>query len=372
MQRLFYLFKTNLDLNIALILALTTSFGQNVTFQRTIEGLNTKILLLLFCLMMVVAGFRKLGVLDFLYQKSFILVKDVRSLARLFIFINFFFSMLITNDVALIIFVPLSLKVFVNLDRNDLIIPVVSLETIAANMGSMLTPIGNPQNLFIYTFYKYNLLEFFSITGPIFIVCGLLLIMFSHSIDKQILHIDRSVKTHLPKFRTTAFTMMFLICILAVMRVIDVYTMAVMVICSIAVVDKSLFKSADYKLLLLFVLLFIFVSNMCSYAFVVGVSHDFVKNYEFFVSLCLSQIISNVPTTVMLAEFAMDSDSLLKGVNVGGLGTIVASMASLISFKAYMKIDGALPLYYLKKFTKYNIKFLFFLIPLHLIFPNIF
>src|SRR5574344_1395875 len=348
MQRLFYLFKTNLDLNIALILALTTSFGQNVTFQRTIEGLNTKILLLLFCLMMVVAGFRKLGVLDF------------------------FFSMLITNDVALIIFVPLSLKVFVNLDRNDLIIPVVSLETIAANMGSMLTPIGNPQNLFIYTFYKYNLLEFFSITGPIFIVCGLLLIMFSHSIDKQILHIDRSVKTHLPKFRTTAFTMMFLICILAVMRVIDVYTMAVMVICSIAVVDKSLFKSADYKLLLLFVFLFIFVSNMCSYAFVVGVAHDFVKNYEFFVSLCLSQIISNVPTTVMLAEFAMDSDSLLKGVNVGGLGTIVASMASLISFKAYMKIDGALPLYYLKKFTKYNIKFLFFLIPLHLIFPNIF
>lgn len=372
MKLLLSYFKKNLDLNIALILAVISSFGPNVTLSRIEEGLNLRILVLLFCLMIVVAGFRKLGVLDYLYKKCFIFVYDARSLSRLFIFVCFFFSMAVTNDVALIIFVPLSIKALQDLGRDDLIIPVVSLQTIGANAGSMLTPVGNPQNLFIYSFYHYDLLEFVKVTGPVFIVCAVLLYIFTLFIDKSPLKLKEQLTTPFKPFRTVAFIMLFVLCLMAVLRIIDVYSMAWIVVCSVAVVDRKMFRQADYKLLLLFVFLFIFVSNICTYAMVADVAHHFVKNYEYFVSLSLSQIISNVPATVMLAEFAMDSDSLLKGVNVGGMGTCVASMASLISLKAYMKVDGSRPLYYLRKFTKYNIKFLFVLVPIHILFPSVF
>lgn len=372
MKLLLSYFKKNLDLNIALILAVISSFGPNVTLSRIEEGLNLRILVLLFCLMIVVAGFRKLGVLDYLYKKCFIFVYDARSLSRLFIFVCFFFSMAVTNDVALIIFVPLAIKALQDLGRDDLIIPVVSLQTIGANAGSMLTPVGNPQNLFIYSFYHYDLLEFVKVTGPVFIVCAVLLYIFTLFIDKSPLKLKEQLTTPFKPFRTVAFIMLFVLCLMAVLRIIDVYSMAWIVVCSVAVVDRKMFRQADYKLLLLFVFLFIFVSNICTYVMVADVAHHFVKNYEYFVSLSLSQIISNVPATVMLAEFAMDSDSLLKGVNVGGMGTCVASMASLISLKAYMKVDGSRPLYYLRKFTKYNIKFLFVLVPIHILFPSVF
>ena len=127
MKQLLSYFKKNLDLNIALILAVVSSFGPNVSLERIEEGLNLRILVLLFCLMIVVAGFRKLGVLDYLYKKCFKFVYDARSLSRLFVFVCFFFSMAVTNDVALIIFVPLAIKALQDLGRDDLIIPVVSL-----------------------------------------------------------------------------------------------------------------------------------------------------------------------------------------------------------------------------------------------------
>ncbi len=372
MQKILSLFKNNVDLSVALVLAVLSSFGPNVSLKRIEEGLNTKILLLLLCLMLVVAGFRKLGVLDYLYKKCFIFVNDARSLSRLFIFVCFFFSMLITNDVSLIIFVPLAIKAFIDLNRQDLIILVVSLQTIAANAGSMLTPIGNPQNLFIYSFYHYDLTEFLKVTAPVFTVCAILLYVSTAFIDKTPLILKEQPSTPFKPFRTVAFVMLFILCIMAVLRIIDVYDMALVVLCSVLVVDVRMFRQADYKLLLLFTFLFIFVSNICTYALVADIAHQFVKNYEYFVSLSLSQIISNVPATVMLAEFALDSDALLKGVNVGGMGTCIASMASLISFKAYMKVDGSRPLYYLRKFTKLNIEFLVVLVPLHLIFPSIF
>ena len=364
--------KDNLDLSIAFILALISSFLVEFNQDALVKALNLEVLLLLACLMLVVAGFRLIGILDFCYKKCFALVANTRSLARLFIFINFFISMLVTNDVSLIIFVPLAINAFILIGRKDLLIQVVSLQTIAANMGSMLTPIGNPQNLFIYTYFNYDILSFFKVTAPTFFVCFFLLIAFTHHIDTNSLKIGKSKLTPIDKKKAYAFSALFLLCILCVLNVLNVYIVGSIVVIAVFFISKRLFLKVDYKLLSLFLLLFIFVHNITNFEGLREFCFEFVGHYEYFVSLCLSQIISNVPATVMLSTFVKDPDALLLGVNVGGLGTIIASMASLISFKAYVKVEGAKPLYYLKKFTKYNLKFLLILIVLHFVIPSLF
>lgn len=365
-------FRNNLDLSCALVLAVISSFFVQISWQNTLNALNLPVLILLFCLMVVVAGFRRVGLLDRLYKKCFNFVDNTRALARLFIFLNFFISMLVTNDVSLIIFVPLAIKALISINRDDLLIPVVSLQTIAANMGSMLTPIGNPQNLFIFTYFNYDIWHFFKVTAPVYIVCGVLLFIFTHFIDKGRLHISKASIPPLPVFKTSVLGVLFCIAIACVLGFVNVYFLLAVVVVAVTFIEKRLFIYADYKLLLLFVLLFIFVNNISSTDMIKEAASDFAGHYEYFVSLCLSQIISNVPATVLLSGFSKNADALLLGVNVGGLGTIIASMASLISFKAYVKVDGAMPLYYLKKFTKYNLYFLLVLVCLHFIFPKLY
>lgn len=364
--------KRNPDLYTAAVLAVATSFFTDFSIKTTIKVLNLKILLLLLCLMLVVSSFKKLGVLTLVYMKLCSMAGNTRALSRIFIFLNFFISMLITNDVSLIIFIPVAIAAFTKVQRQDLLIKVLSLQTIAANVGSALTPIGNPQNLFIYTVFNYDLLPFIRVTFPIIAVSFVLLLLTSHFIDKQPLKYDTEIKVTIDSKKSIFTALLFILCLMSVLRFLNVYVMSIPVLVSVFLMDKSLFKQADYKLLLLFVFLFVFVNNVCQISTVKMFAQRFVDSYEYFTSVALSQIVSNVPAAVMLSNFASDTDMLLKGVNVGGLGTIVASMASLITFKFYIKTPGALPLYYMKKFTRYNIGFLLVLLTLHFIFPQFF
>ena len=364
--------KRNPDLYTAAVLAVATSFFTDFSIKTTIKVLNLKILLLLLCLMLVVSSFKKLGVLTLVYMKLCSMAGNTRALSRIFIFLNFFISMLITNDVSLVIFIPVAIAAFTKVQRQDLLIKVLSLQTIAANVGSALTPIGNPQNLFIYTVFNYDLLSFIRVTFPIIAVSFVLLLLTSHFIDKQPLKYDSEIKVTIDSKKSIFTALLFILCLMSVLRFLNVYVMSIPVLVSVFLMDKSLFKQADYKLLLLFVFLFVFVNNVCQISTVKMFAQRFVDSYEYFTSVALSQIVSNVPAAVMLSNFASDTDMLLKGVNVGGLGTIVASMASLITFKFYIKTPGALPLYYMKKFTRYNIGFLLVLLTLHFIFPQFF
>lgn len=364
--------KRNPDLYTAAVLAVATSFFTDFSIKTTIKVLNLKILLLLLCLMLVVSSFKKLGVLTLVYMKLCSMAGNTRALSRIFIFLNFFISMIITNDVSLIIFIPVAIAAFTKVQRQDLLIKVLSLQTIAANVGSALTPIGNPQNLFIYTVFNYDLLSFIRVTFPIIAVSFVLLLLTSHFIDKQPLKYDSEIKVTIDSKKSIFTALLFILCLMSVLRFLNVYVMSIPVLVSVFLMDKSLFKQADYKLLLLFVFLFVFVNNVCQISTVKMFAQRFVDSYEYFTSVALSQIVSNVPAAVMLSNFASDTDMLLKGVNVGGLGTIVASMASLITFKFYIKAPGALPLYYMKKFTRYNIGFLLVLLTLHFIFPQFF
>ena len=369
---LFQYLRRNPDLYTAAILAFVTSFFTEFSIKSTVEALNLKILLLLLCLMLVVASFKKLGGLSLVYMKLCSMAGNARALSRLFIFINFFISMLVTNDVSLIIFVPVAIAAFIKVNRQDLLIKVLSLQTIAANVGSTLTPIGNPQNLFIYTVFNYDLMSFFKVTFPIIAVSFVLLILTTHFIDRKPLSYESEINLSVDSKKCTFTILLFILCLLSVLRLLDVYIMSLVVLISVFIMDKTLFKQADFKLLLLFVFLFVFVNNVCKISSVSEFAEEFIDKYEYFISVALSQIVSNVPATVMLSNFANDTDMLLIGVNVGGLGTIIASMASLITFKFYIKTERTQPLYYMKKFTKYNIGFLLVLVTLHFVFPKFF
>lgn len=372
MQRFFLFLKRNVDLDAAVFLAAASCFIDGIDPIATVCSLNYEILLLLACLMTVVAGFRKEGLLNLIFEKSLHFVHNMRSFCRLFIFLCFFLSMLITNDVALIIFVPIAIGSLLKLKRRDLVVKVVSLQTIAANMGSMLTPIGNPQNLYIFVHFNYRLTDFMSVTFPIFSICFILLLILTSLIKADpVIPYDDAVN-RLSKRKVSLLSVSFIICILCVLRVLDVYLSGLIVLALILFTDKKLLLGIDAKLLSLFFFLFVFVGNVASSSAVAAVAHEFVQGYEYFVSLTLSQIISNVPAAVLLSDFVKNPDMLLIGVSVGGLGTIIASMASLISFKYYMRMDGQRPIYYLRKFTKYNIEFLLILVPIHCIFSSLF
>ena len=353
--------RKNLDLTLAVLFAAVTGIFSPPSFAEIIERLNFPLLGLLIFLMCIVAGLRLSGFFDKIFEKFFHGEISCKNLSRFFIFSCFFSSMLITNDVALIIFAPIAVLIFTELKKIRLIAPTVIWQTIAANMGSMLTPIGNPQNLFIYSNYNLSLTEFLSVTAPIVAISGIFIFIGTCFFTDYKVNLKKREAKVLPKKRIIFLLMLFALCLVHVLHVISFETLAIILLPSLLIIDKKLFLEADYKLIFLFAALFIGVGNLSNIPFFQNIPEN-LSGYEFVVSVVMSQIISNVPATVLLSEFTNAYTPLLLGVNIGGLGTIIASMASIISFKAYAKMRFSKPKYYLASFTLSNLAILFALI----------
>ena len=346
--------KKNPDLAFSMIFALGAAFAAPFSAEAMIKSVNLPLLLLLFCLMAIVAGLRESGVFTYGFVCLMKRGPSSRMLARLFIFCCFFSSMLITNDVALIIFVPLAILTLTKAKLTELMVPVVTGETIAANMGSMLTPIGNPQNLFIYSHYGLSLMEFVSVTGPVVLASGIILWMSTIRIADEECTVDTEELPELPKKRICILLGLFVVCLLYVLRVLPVESLAAAA-AVLFFLDRRLLLAVDFKLLLLFTFLFLGVGCLVRVPALADAPARLLSGHEFFASLLLSQIVSNVPTTVMLAPYTEAADELLLGVNIGGLGTIIASMASVISFKAYIDTRPDRMKAYLVFFTAANL-----------------
>lgn len=346
--------KSNIDLTLAVIFAVVTGMFAPPSLFEIAERLNLPLLLLLIFLMCIVAGLRVVGFFSVAFEKFFHGYVKSGTLCRFFIFSCYFSSMLITNDVALIVFVPLAISTLTELRRIRLIAPTVVWQTIAANLGSMLTPIGNPQNLFIYSRYNLNINEFLTITAPFVVLGGVLIYIGSRSIQNIRLKLSKRREKILPWRKISFLVALFALCLLHILHIIDFLLLAIIVLPAIYFIDKKLFLLADYKLIFLFAALFVGVGNLSHIPFFQNIPR-YVLGNEFIISLLLSQIISNVPATVLLAEFTNEYSPLLLGVNVGGLGTLIASMASVISFKAYVESRFCNPIRYLVVFTLYNI-----------------
>ena len=326
--------KKEMVFSIAALLALA-SMALCPPSLEYIDYLDLSTLELLFCLMCAVAGLRHAGVMDRLAETLIERAKSAKLLALALTALCFFAAMLITNDVALITFVPLTIAVFGSADKRRLVITVV-METVAANLGSMATPIGNPQNLFLYSSYGLSAGEFFATTLPFAALClvitGAAAAVFKYGAIKKP---EQSEKKAVNLRDTVVYTALFVVCVLTVLKLISSHICFAVVLVIVLAYNRRILLRVDYFLLLTFVCFFVFVGNISSVEAVRRAVSAALSGRELLVSAAASQVISNVPAAVMLAPFTENAKELLLGVNIGGLGTPVASLASLISYKQY-------------------------------------
>lgn len=338
-----------------------------------IDYINFRVLGLLFSLMAVVAGMKSLGVFDLIARKLTVKCHNMRSMVLLLTGLCFFSSMFITNDVALITFVPLAISVLVMAGGEKYIIYTVILQTIAANMGSMLTPMGNPQNLYLADFYQMTMAEFFGTTAPVCLVSGLLLgvmvlpvkeasilpqakILPQGNISSQekVSSEEGGQEYRIDKKLLCMYGALGVLAILSVFQVVHYLILTVLTLFLVLLFDRGVLGKIDWLLLLTFVMFFIFVGNAARIEEIKTFLEKITAGRELLVGVAASQIISNVPAAVMLSNFTENGRELLLGVDIGGLGTPIASLASLISYRLYAGSAGSRKGKYMTEFLLIN------------------
>lgn len=341
---------------ISLVLAVLSS----LFLQPKISYINFKVLVLLFNLMIIVAALEELKVMDRLAIEILTKCKDTRRVSLVFIIVTFFTSMLVTNDVALITFVPLAILTFKKAEKDSM--KTIILQTLAANIGSSLTPMGNPQNLFLFTHYNLSGVQFFSVTIP-FVTLGML---WLYTLNKRVFKEELQLSLHTVKVKNgnkvRVYILLFAFVVLSVFNFVDYRYTFLAVILSILFMDRHLIKFVDYFLLATFICFFIFIGNISNVEFIQSSMEDFLQKSGrvYFSSILLSQVVSNVPCSILVAGFTDNWKEVLLGVNIGGMGTLIASLASLISYKIYSNENKAEKnKVYLSKFNIYNFVSLF-------------
>jgi len=331
---------------------------------RYAASIDWQTIAVLFALMLIVSGFEHHRVLKALSDALLTVTADLRGVAFSLVALTFFSSMLITNDVALITFVPLTIIAFTGSGEERSLRYVIILETIAANVGSALTPVGNPQNLFLYNHYRLSAMTIARVMLPYVVSALILLTLLLLAVPRT-----KSPKSGpateseaLSALQVTRYLALFAVAIATVFHRIP-WPLGVTIVAVAS--EKRLYRTVDYSLLATFIALFILVGNLSSLPSVETFFAEHLKGREFFLSLALSQVLSNVPATLLLSQFTDNALELLKGVNVGGCGTLIASMASVISFRLFSTHTEGKTLRYLLLFSLLNILFLLLFITLH-------
>lgn len=353
----FKFLKKDIVLTISLILAIVSC----IIYSPKIEYINFEVLISLFNLMVAIKAFEQLKILDKLAVAILNKCNNSRSISIILILLCFICSMFVTNDVALLTFVPITLVISKKTQMN--MMDTIILQTIAANIGSSLMPMGNPQNLYLYSYYGIKLIPFL---GSILLLAVLgisLLFIFTQKLQKTDLKIELPVITVKNRKKATIWILILITIIASIFGFINYYIALIVTLMAAFTLDRNLLFKIDYFLLITFVCFFIFIGN---------ISHsDALETFAranlrgdtsvFFSSIFLSQLISNFPTSILLSNFTSDWKALLLGVNIGGLGTIIASLASVISYKLFTQANGKESKAYLIKFSIYNFSFLIIL-----------
>lgn len=362
-QRVLLFIKKETVLLAAAILAVISAFFVPPSADY-LTYIDWRVLGILFSLMAVMAGLKKNGVFDRLGRKLLQKTKNTLQLVLVLVFLCFFCSMLITNDVSLITFVPFAVFTLQKCGQERLTIMVVVMQTLAANLGSMFTPIGNPQNLYLYQLSGMEMGEFLGVMLPYTAASGalILLVILVLGAGKQKIVIDFSGENEENfsdnKKQNIAYLMLFFVCLLVVVRILPFPVAVAAVALTVAVMQREVFREIDYSLLLTFACFFVFTGNMEHLPSVYAFLEQMVNGHELLAGVLVSQAISNVPAALLLSEFTANYRALLVGVNIGGLGTLIASMASLISYKIYAGSYNRTKGKYLLYFTIANICFL--------------
>ncbi len=356
MNKILSFFKSQAVLCISGIACIISCFF--VTPDKQYIGyIDFNTLILLFCLMLSVGGLKASGAFTAISNRLLSGNVSIFKISMALVTVCFFTSMIITNDVALLTFVPLTLILLDVKGYEKSLAMVVILETVAANLGSMLTPIGNPQNIYLYEYYDMSIVSFFKAILPLGFLSFIIVFMALALIPKKddILPTDHmDSEFELQKTKLIVSVIMIAVCLLSVFNILPhKWCIVICYFLALFFMPTSI-KSVDWALLVTFVFFFIFSGNIARIDAVSTFLQNAIEKRELFVAFLASQVISNVPAACLLSGFTENGVSLLQGVNIGGLGTPIASLASLISLKIYSKAKGADSKSYLLKFLGVN------------------
>ena len=356
-------------LSVAAVLAAASAFA--VPPDAGYAGyIDWRTMAILFSLMTVMAGLRRQGVFDRMGRALLALTGGTLQLVGVLVGLCFFGSMVITNDVALLTFVPFTFVVLDSLGpemRQKLALPVVCMQTVAANLGSMLTPIGNPQNLYLYGKSGMGMGAFVALMLPYTLAALALLAGWAAALcrggspvrkrqggpflaPRQEAAADRRV--------VWMYAVLFALCLLAVVRVLPYGVAFAAVLAAALLADRPTLARVDYSLLLTFAAFFVFIGNLGRVPAFSGWLAQIIAGREVPVAVLASQVISNVPAALLLSGFTQDVEALIVGTNLGGLGTLIASMASLISYRQIAREVPEGKGRYFALFTASNVAFL--------------
>lgn len=324
--------------------------------KEYLSYIDFRVLSLLLCLMSVVEGVKKEGVFGELTYRILKSINNGRLLGFTLVMLPFFSSMLVTNDVALIVFVPFTVELLSKLECKKETVPLIVLQTVAANLGSMATPVGNPQNLFLYSAFNLNAGDFFRVTLPLTLISFAGLAAVSLTVLPKKLNIGTLKKEGVnDKKRLAIYGILFLLSLLTVFRIIPYPVTAAITFTVLLIMSRDILKNVDYMLLLTFVCFFVISENMGRIDAVSTLLQKLMMKNTLLTGVGASQVISNVPAAVLLSGFTDNWKALLQGVNIGGLGTPIASLASLITLKLYMKTKDAKIMKFLGIFILANV-----------------
>ena len=360
LARLVSFAKKNAVMLIAMAAALITCFVVPPDKQY-LEYFDVKTLTCLFCVLAVVCALKNIHFFYMLARKIVEVFRNTRMAVLALVYITFIGSMLIANDMALLTFLPLGMYVLTATGKGKYMAFTFIMQNIAANLGGMLTPFGNPQNLYLYTKFAIPNLEFMGIMAPPFALAIVLITACCLIFVKKEPLALKGEPMRIPVARTVAYLMLFALAIAIVFRGIPYQVGLVVIPAVLLFMDRKALKMVDYPLLLTFVFFFIFSGNMARIEVVKTLFFWLLGKSTLLFSVFCCQVISNVPSAILLSQFTENYRELLLGVNIGGVGTLIASLASLITFREYTKQNKGKSGYYILLFSAFNFAFMIIL-----------
>lgn len=347
--------------NIVLVIAATLAIASCFIVapdSQYIEYFDFKTLTCLFCTLAVICALKNIRFFTITAKKIVSLTGNTRTLAIALVYITFIGSMFLANDMALLTFLPLGYISLSSTKKEKYMAPIFIIQNIAANLGGMLTPFGNPQNLYIYTKFNIPTLEFMGIMLFPFVLSIVLFTLGCLFIPKESLTLNNEDDEKIAPKLTVFYLFLFALTILMVFRVIPYYICLPIIVISIAVTDKNALAKVDYPLLLTFFCFFLLAGNISRIEIVNLFFSSLLEKNTLLTSIFSCQVISNVPSAILLSEFTTNYKELLLGVNIGGVGTLISSLASLITFREYTSHVKGRTVQYLGLFTALNFGFL--------------
>ena len=353
--------RKNAVLCIAAALALVTSCVVPPDAEYA-NYFDWKTLACLFSVLAVVCALKNIRFFTILARKIVSLTGNLRTAVIALVYITFIGSMLIANDMALLTFLPLGYFVLNATGKEKYMAPVFILQNIAANLGGMLTPFGNPQNLYIYSYFNIPTMEFMGIMLPAFLMAVLMITACCLFFPGDQITLADNYEVKLNPRRTVLYLCLFAVSIVMVFRILPYQIGLIAVIVGLLMSDRQALRMVDYPLLLTFVCFFIFAGNMSRIPMIRQLLTSLMEKNPLIVRALSCQVISNVPSAILLSHFTGDYANLLLGVNIGGAGTLIASLASLITFREYTAHNPDKAGHYIKLFSLFNFGFLIVLL----------